>query len=234
TPLADVTVSDPKCDDLPVRDGTDADGLLSHGEAWTYHCTHVIVDGDGEQIVNTATVQGIDALEKTVDASADHPTDILRPAIAVTKTGASNVHVGDAVVYTLVVTNPGNTPLSGVTVTDPKCDGLPVRDGTDGDGLLSPGETWTYHCTHVATAADGASILNTAKAVGTDPLGETVDNTANHTAVVLHPAVTIVKTADPVSISVAGTVTYTYVVTNTGDAALHDVEVCDDVLGLIG
>ena len=154
--------------------------------------------------------------------------------IYVAVSGTDPLTVGKTDVYTIVVTNPGNTPLAKVTVTDPKCDGLPVRSGDDADGLLSPGETWTYHCTHVATAADGASILNTAKAVGTDPLGETVDNTANHTAVVLHPAITIVKTADPVSISVSGTVTYTYVVTNTGDAALHDVEVSDDILGLIG
>jgi uncharacterized repeat protein (TIGR01451 family) len=61
-----------------------------------------------------------------------------------------------------------------------------------------------------------------------------VNSTDNHTAVVLHPAITIVKTANPESVSVSGPVTYTYVVTNTGDTMLFDVAVTDDILGAIG
>ncbi|HEY4410793.1 MAG TPA: SpaA isopeptide-forming pilin-related protein, partial [Acidimicrobiia bacterium] len=233
--LRSVTVDDPLCDTSgPARTNSDADDVLSPGETWTYQCGHVVTADDGTRILNTAGVSGIDPLETKVTDSASFPTDILKPAIAITKTGSSTVHVGDAVVYTLVVTNPGNTPLADVKVSDPKCDGAPVRSTVDADGLLSPGEAWTYNCTHVATAGDGASILNTAKAEGTDPLGETVNNTANHTAVVLHPAITIDKTADPVSISGSGTVTYTYVVTNTGDTTLFNVLVTDDILGPIG
>jgi len=234
TPLHDVAVLDPKCDDDPVFAGSDADGFLSPGETWTYRCSRVIVDGDGDEILNTATASGTDALGEDVTAVANHPSVILRPAIAISKSGPTNAHVGDAVVYTLVVTNPGNTPLSAVSVIDSKCDGAPVLSGTDADGLLSPGEEWTYHCTHIATAADGSSILNTASATGNDPLGKTVEATANHTVVLLHPAISIVKTADPVSITDSGSVTYTYVITNSGDAVLHDVLVTDDVLGTIG
>jgi hypothetical protein len=61
-----------------------------------------------------------------------------------------------------------------------------------------------------------------------------VNSTDNHTAVVLHPAISIVKTANPESVSVSGPVTYTYVVTNTGDTMLRDVTVTDDILGAIG
>jgi uncharacterized repeat protein (TIGR01451 family) len=158
----------------------------------------------------------------------------LVPAINVEKTGPSAVHVGDAVVYTLTVTNPGETGLSPVVVSDPRCDGTPARSTVDADGVLSPGETWVYNCTHVATDADGQSILNTVTATGTGPLGDDVSATASHTTVVLHPAISIVKTADPESVSVSGPVTYTYVVTNTGDALLRDVTVMDDILGAIG
>jgi uncharacterized repeat protein (TIGR01451 family) len=192
------------------------------------------VAGDPDTLVNTATVTGMDRLETEVDSTDDATTIILRPAIAITKTGVTSAHVGDAVVYTLVVTNPGNTPLASVTVSDPKCDGVPTRSTDDADGLLSPGESWTYHCTHVATAGDGASILNTATAEGTDPLGQIVDNTANHTVGLLHPAITIVKTANPESVSGSGPVTYSYVVTNTGDTTLFGVLVTDDILGPIG
>jgi hypothetical protein len=223
------------CDAAPtIKTKQGEDDLLDPGEAWVYQCSHVVVTGDPDTLVNTATVTGMDRLETEVDSTDDATTIILRPAIAITKTGVTNAHVGDAVVYTLVVTNPGNTPLASVAVSDPKCDGAPIRSNDDADGLLSPGEAWTYHCTHVATAGDGASILNTAKAEGTDPLGQTVNNTANHTVGLLHPAISIVKTADPESVSVSGPVTYTYVVTNTGDTTLFDVLVTDDILGAIG
>jgi hypothetical protein len=235
TGLLDVHVTDPRCDVDPVRSTADADGILSPGETWIYTCAHVVAAADGNQFVNTASVTGRDSQNASVSDDDSVTTAVLRPAIAVTKTGSSNVHVGDPVLYTIVVSNPGNAPLSGVRVTDPKCDGQPVRSTDDADGLLSPGEEWAYHCTHVATAGDGASIVNTATAQGTDPLGETVSGTANAATAVLHPAITMDKTASPDSISgPSGSVTYTYVVTNTGDATLFDVLVTDDILGAIG
>jgi len=233
TPLDPITVKDPKCDADPVS--ADGNGALAAGESRTYTCSRVILDGDGNQILNTATADGTDALDLTVHGTANFPSDILRPAIAVTKDGPGNVHVGDPVVFTIVVGNPGNTPLADVTVSDPKCDGAPVQSGTDADGFLSPGETWTFDCTHVATAADGALIVNTVTVGGTDDLGQTVTNTASRTVGVLHPAITIDKSASPDSISGgSGTVTYTYMVTNTGDTTLSDVLVTDDILGPIG
>ena len=42
------------------------------------------------------------------------------------------------------------------------------------------------------------------------------------------------KTVDPISGGPGDTVTYTYVVTNTGDTTLYDVSVDDDVIGHIG
>ena len=235
TPLDITDWDDDVCDGEPVLKTKEGDdNRLDPGETWVYNCSHVVVAGDPDRLVNTATVTGIDDLEHSVDSTDDAVSTILRPAISITKTGPTNAHVGDPVVYTLVVTNAGNTPLSSVTVTDPKCDGLPVRSNSDADGLLSPGESWTYHCTHVVVAGDGASILNTAEADGTDPLGQTVTSADNHTAVVLHPAISIVKTANPESVSVSGPVTYTYVVTNTGDTMLKNVTVTDDILGAIG
>jgi len=86
----------------------------------------------------------------------------------------------------------------------------------------------------VATIADGQSIVNTVTVTGTGPLGDDVSDKASHTTAVLHPAISIVKTANPESVSVSGSVTYTFVVTNTGDTVLHGVEVTDDILGAIG
>ena len=64
--------------------------------------------------------------------------------------------------------------------------------------------------------------------------GKPLCDTDIHVSDVLHPALTITKTADPVTVTGSGPVTFTYVVTNTGDAPLTAVTVTDDILGLIG
>jgi uncharacterized repeat protein (TIGR01451 family) len=232
--LHDVGLSDALCDTGTLHE-TSGGTVLAAGASATWECSHVVTADDPNPLVNHAAVTGKDPKGLEVSDGAEASTDIVVPAIGVTKTGPAQVHVGDTVVYTIVVTNPGNTPLDEVKVSDTKCDGLPVLAGDGADGLLSPGETWTYHCTYVATADDGASILNTATVAGTDDLGQTVAGSASHTVAVLHPGISIEKTASPDSISGgSGSVTYTYVVANTGDATLSDVTVTDDILGAIG
>ena len=46
-----------------------------------------------------------------------------------------------------------------------------------------------------------------------------------------HPGISIVKVADPESVNVGDTITYTYTVTNTGDVILENVALTDDKLG---
>ena len=50
----------------------------------------------------------------------------------------------------------------------------------------------------------------------------------------IHPAIEIVKTVDEETVPIGTTVTYTYVVTNTGDTTLYDISVDDDIMGHIG
>lgn len=239
TPLDDITVTDPKCDSTPAlqsKVGGDNDASLELGEIWTYTCTHVVTGGDGAQIVNTATAEGTDALEETVDDTDSHLVDILDPDINIVKTGPSLAHVGDIVTYTLTVTNEGNTPLSAVLVTDPKCDVDPIFvGGDDADNVLELEEVWTYTCTHLVLETDADPLPNVATAAGTDVLDKTVTDSDSHSVDILHPAILIVKTASVDSGTPGDPVTYTYEVTNTsGDTTLFDVSVDDDILGHIG
>jgi ethanolamine utilization microcompartment shell protein EutS len=156
------------------------------------------------------------------------------------------VHVGDTVHYTFTVTLTTPEPLFNVTLTDDTgvCDATPVfTGGDDGDNVLEPGETWTYGCEHVVldndpfvtTADDGSNvILNTATVSGTADDGRSTEATDDHTVTVIDPAIDIVKTVNPQSGNPGDTVTYTYVVTNTGDTTLYDISVDDDVIGHIG
>ncbi|MDD4652421.1 MAG: hypothetical protein PHQ34_09340 [Methanothrix sp.] len=60
------------------------------------------------------------------------------------------VKIGDHVLYTYNVSNPGNLPLMDINLTDmqswgPDCQPI-YKSGDDGNGVLDPGETWRYEC----------------------------------------------------------------------------------------
>jgi uncharacterized repeat protein (TIGR01451 family) len=155
--------------------------------------------------------------------------------IQIVKGGPALAHVGDTITYTFDVRLAANsTSLTNVTVTDPICDTgtLSAPTGDDGDGVLEQGETWSYTCTHVVTETDPDPLPNTATATGRSG-NTTVSDQDSHVVDLIHPAIQIVKTANPRSGAPGETITYTYEVTNTGDVTLTDISVDDDKLGHI-
>ena len=100
-----------------------------------------------------------------------------------TPAGGPVLTPGAAVTWTYVVTNPGTVPLSNVTVTDDNGtpgnaadDFSPAFAGgdTNGNGLLDPGETWTYTASGTVGTTDycnvgTASGTNGTTATATDP-----------------------------------------------------------------
>ena len=141
------------------------------------------------------------------------------------------------------VTNPGNTPLANVSVTDDVCgaaDPVPTTGDnagdTDGDGLLDVGETWQFTCTREVSTPDstnpaGQNIVNTATASGTPPDGDQVTDTATDDVDAFNPAITLTKLVNgqqSVTIGSGTDVTYTYEVANTGNTPLGSVVLGDD------
>ena len=154
------------------------------------------------------------------------------PRINVAKTSTTTeISAADQVVpYTFTVTNTGNVPLTGVTVSDPMCTTAisgPTGDA-NGDSKLDTNETWIYTCNHKVTQDEieaGGNLSNTVTVDSneTGPDTDTLDIPVTRIA-----ALTVEKSSTTTSLSAAGTVTYSYLVTNTGNVALTGITLSDD------
>jgi LPXTG-motif cell wall-anchored protein len=143
------------------------------------------------------------------------------------------------------VSNTGNTPLVDVTVGDDTCEPVtpipatgPNEGDTNGDGRLDLDEVWSYEC---SATLDGAElgqksivVTNTVTAEGTgvlpgtDTTGPTVTARAQADTTVIHPGLTITKTASQDVVRAGGEVTYTFAVRNAGDVPLDVATLADD------
>jgi uncharacterized repeat protein (TIGR01451 family) len=224
-------------------------GDLGAGGSATVTISVTTTDGACPSVQNTASVSAANEDESAggnntsdpVTVNVTCPTTPPPPppppaslGIQILKGGPALAHVGDTITYTFDVSLTTSTALTNVAVTDPICSAAPTLDskgGGDQDDWLEPGETWHYSCTHVVSATDPDPLPNTATAAGTDSKGRNTSDTDDHLVDIIHPAIKIVKTANPTSIAPGETVTYTYKVTNIGDVTLYNVSVDDDKLG---
>jgi archaellum component FlaG (FlaF/FlaG flagellin family) len=122
------------------------------------------------------------------------------------------------VTYTYNVTNTGDTSLI-VSLTDNTFPS-PIFTGQ----VLAAGASNITMVSHVLIA----NTTNIATATGVDQNGTSVNAQATAFVQVIHPAISLTKTADPSTPQIApANFTYTYVVTNTGDVALIGVTIYD-------
>jgi uncharacterized repeat protein (TIGR01451 family) len=117
-------------------------------------------------ITNTVTVKYKDALNTEKTDTASWTVDILHPHIDVSKSGPAYAHEGDTMTYTYTVTNTGDCPLSGVSMTDTLLGSL---TGHLPDTTLNVGEVDTFTVNYVVPA-HSTLISNTVTAPGSDPL----------------------------------------------------------------
>jgi uncharacterized repeat protein (TIGR01451 family) len=206
------------------------------GETCTATYTTTQADMDRGSIANTGTASGSPPSGSTVTDQSSATVPLVQgPAIALTKTAdiTSYAAAGTLITYSYTVTNSGNVTLHSVGVTDPLT-GLSAV--TCPSPTLAPKASETCTATYTTTQADvdRAVITNTGTATGTPPTGPAV--TASSTLVlqaVPTPAIGLRKTASISSFSAAGTaVTYSYLLTNSGNVTLVAVGVSDPLPGL--
>lgn len=244
--LTDVTVTDDHVSPADIDcDGTGGNvvaGPLPPGASFTCVATG---SGTAGQYANVGTATGRDPASVQVeDDDPSHYYGIVS-GIDVVKfsTTAEAVQVGQQIPYSFVVTNTGNSPLTGITVDDV------VTAPSDPAGLsavdcptsaLAGGASMTCTATYTTTQADldNGSVTDTATATGIPPGTPTQPNpprisspTSTVTIPVTHTSsLTVLKAMARVGTAPLGAglrIPYDFLVTNTGNTTLTDIVVTD-------
>jgi prepilin-type N-terminal cleavage/methylation domain-containing protein/uncharacterized repeat protein (TIGR01451 family) len=208
----------------------------------TYHYT--VVAGDlvvGNSINTTATATATSPPAAS-PVSATSPTVGVpfhaNPSINATKASASPPYTaaGQALTYTITVTNTGNVSLSAVSVADPKDDDavIPCVATT-----LAAGASTTCTVVHTTTATDvtNGSVVNQATATGTPASGGGPISASTNTVTITYnsaASMTITKAVSattcapsPCFKNVGDILDYVLTVTNTGGVTLTSVAAAD-------
>ena len=235
--LSQVTVNDP----LSGLTTVNCHGVssLAPGAFVTCDASYTVTqaDVDAGSVTNNATASGTPPAAAPVADESSVTVDALQsPAIAIVKSASptSYSQPGVPLTFTYTVTNPGNVDLSGVMVTDPQAGLSPLA--CQSVTQLAPGAIEVCTATYTTTQADvdAGKIVNTGTATGTPPSGPQVsDQSTLTTPANLQPAITISKSASISSFAGPGVgVTYSYLVTNSGNLTLNPVTVSDPMPGL--
>lgn len=146
-----------------------------------------------------------------------------------------NIEPGQIITYSFAFTNTGAVPLTDIRIDETEFTGTgnaPVA--VCPAGPVAPAATVTCTATYTATQADvdAGSISNTATGTGTPPEGFPVPPVSPPSEITVPappaPAITVVKTADEAAqadLVVGQNITYSFLVTNTGNVTLRDVTV---------
>jgi len=211
--------------------------------AATTTCTAVYIatqgDVDAGSVTNTAEATGTPPNGSPVTSPPSTVTvpAIQNPELTVIKTVAEAIYSkpGTVLHYSFLVTNTGNTTMTGITIDDP-LPGLstpvcPVR-------VLEPGASTTCTATYVTTQADvdAGHVFNTAMVHGVGPVGTGLSSPPSQTVTVpaaQTPALTVVKSVTQKSFSAPDTtLNFSFLVTNTGDVTLTGIVINDELPGL--
>lgn len=216
--------------------------------------TYILTQDDIDlgSISNLAKTTGIppsgEEVEDTsgTDFENDNPTvNILTraPLISLEKTISGDLSAmlvaGDEITYAFKIVNTGNITIENIRIED-VVGGVTVANPTGWNGPMVPGEENidAFVATYTLKQEDIelGTFTNTAKVFGTSSGGAANDVTDDSTAVLSidqTPGISIVKTADKARIEkakIGDEITYTFVVTNTGNVTLSNVVVTDPLI----
>ena len=218
-----VSVNDTLLGDISA----DFPATLAAGASATVTKTRTVAAGDPDPLPNTVTaIYSSGATQDTATASAS--TNLFQPSITLDKTGnVTTAQVGDTVNYTITVNNTSSAD-------SPNCVGAVVDTllGVNQAINLAPGASVVVNASRAVAAGDPNPLVNTATAT-CSPVGFPNVLTASdtHSVNLVAPNYTLTKQCAPSTAQVGDQITYTFVITNTGDVQMNRVSANDTLLG---
>jgi uncharacterized repeat protein (TIGR01451 family) len=195
--------------------------------------------GDYLLIANNGTCSSLPTAPITINAQPTVPNVTFDKTSVVNGSGS----IGDTITYTFKVSNVGTTGVFNVTINDPLIQSTPIAVGNIAAGMVS-----VIEVNYTITQADvNAGIVNNQAAVAASTLCGTLtvlsddgnpangSNNVTVTQLTQSPSIEIVKTGLlDLSTGPSGTITYTFVIKNTGNITLSNVMLSDPLLGITG
>lgn len=230
----DVTVRGLGTGDTLDRTYTCAATTLAPGATTTCTTTYAVTqsDVDAGRVTNLPRATVTDATGTTLSAGPTNSlvtTIVPAPQLTTTlaQSAASVARAGDPVTYTATVRNTGTVTVTNLALSDTL--GL---TSTCAPTVLAPGASATCTATHTTTQAqvEAGRVANTATATATTPASATVSDVSDEVAktIAAAPGISVVLGQSAAQVTRAGDgVLYTYVVTNTGNLDLDDLQLSD-------
>jgi len=213
----------------PTESGN-PDGILEIGETWIYAGTYSVLqsdidsngggDGDIDNIVEATTTELPLPKTATVSVQVDH-----MPSLSIQKSSTiASLSAPATVTYDYLVTNTGNVTLTGISLSDDNDN----DDMTCPSTTLAVGANMSCTATHTFTQAEldaGGNLSNNVIA-SSNEAPDALDNLS--IPITQTPAMTVDKNSVTTGLSAPATVTYDYLVTNTGNVTLTGIGLSDD------
>ena len=236
--LTNVALTDP-LPGIVVSGGPIANLPRGAVDITTFSATYALTQADLDRgrVDNTATAAGTNLSGTPVTANGSWSTPILQTfglSVVKTQTGgpATVTAAGQGLTYSIVVRNLGNVTQTNVSVVDTLPNGTTASltaptESVTTDGLLQPGETWTYSVNYTTSQAEvdsGGPVVN-AVVAQSDQSPPVSDDAV--TPVTGTPALKIAKSVDQSTISAPGVLNYVITVSNGGNISLSGIQVSD-------
>jgi uncharacterized repeat protein (TIGR01451 family) len=232
----------------PTYSWPGAVGILAPGTFVEVTATYTLTQADVDSGSVISMVTALGTPPAGADATATNLATVLvqpAPAFTVTKTGALLVAgrngVGDTVVFSFVLSNPGNVTLHDVTLAD-SLSGLAAPTytwPTATAGVLPPGTSATATARYQFSQADvdAGSVSNQASATATPPTGPVIpaqSTVARVNTVAPTRALSAVKSGalNSGTGNAGSVVRFTFVITNTGNVTVSGISLTDALSGL--
>ncbi len=214
---------------LPAGAGLQGDGppllasglVISPGDAVTVSWAVTVTDQlvSDTVITNTASVTAPQIPALLTDSVTT--TVFVIPSVQVVKTGPAAANVGQTVVFTFTVTNPGGMPVRVTAVEDDLAGpGNLVSGDVNEDGWLDLTETWLYTASYVVPPTAPPILINTVVVTAENFLVTRTATATHSTDISGYAPVLFVDKKGPLTTTVGAAIDYQFWVINVTPAAV--------------